>query len=604
MSSLWNRIRQRKVVQWTLAYLAGGWVLLQVLDILAQNLGMPAWVFRVTIALLAAGFLVVLVLAWYHGEKGRQRVSGVEVLMLAGILVIAGGVVALVRGGANPGWGGSAGAEGEDRAERLGPSDRGGNRSIAVLPFENLSADPEQRYFSDGVSDQILNALTRIPDLDVTARTSAFAFRDSDLGIRAIADSLGVATVLEGSVHRAGERVRITAQLIEAEGGFDLWSDTYETELTDIFQVQDEVARRIAERLAVELTGVEGTRLADLTTASVEAHDHYLRGRQLLYQRTPGGIEGAVDAFHHSAEADPSYAPAYVGLAEAYALGVPYGAAPPDSSYRWAGRALAYADRAVALDPMSGEAHAARAYASMVQPASLLAPRGPADRIEQDYLKALELQPSSADALGWYAQLLSAQGRHGEALEMQERSIALDPVSPGRRLGYQGSALWAGEYGVALEQLRRARAIQPGLGGLVTALEMWILLLLGRAEECLDLDHALPTHEPMCLHEVDRTGEARARIESLVADWTPTDPWLVADGVLRYYGRTGEVGPALRWLERGLEALSYFPAAYMMPGLWAPLLEEDEERVRSETERIGARAWERILEERRRVVFP
>lgn len=621
-------VHRRSLWQVLAIYLAGGWIAFEAVQTLTEGLGLPDWFPALALVLLLIGLPVVLATAFVqeggpgqdlkpregaesaeavqanatrsaeHGSPTTSRrlftwrnaiMGGVGALAVWGM--VAGGW--LLFGGGPPGEERDAGASSSTDLSAVDPS-------VAVLPFDNLSADPEQQFFSDGVADQILNALTRIPGLKVTARTSSFAFRDADLDIRTIADSLGVANVLEGTVQRAGDRIRITAQLIEAETAFHLWSETYNRELTDVFEVQDDVARRIADALRVELSGVVGGRLAASGTESAAAHDHYLRGRQLLYQRTPEGIRGAIEAFRQSVEADPSYAPSWVGLATAYTFGEVYSAAPPDSSYAWAGRSLAHADRAIELDPTNAEAYAVRGAAVLLVPAAFVVADEAIDQMERDFQRALELQPSSADALGWYAQGLSAEGRHEAALAMQERSIALDPVSPGRRMGYMGSAVWAGDNALALEQVRRARSIQPGLGGIATGWEMWNLVQVGRADECLELDDRLRSFEPLCLHAAGRVGEAQALVDSLAAEWSPDDPWLETEGIMRYYAMTGRLDDVVVWLERGMDASSYFSGAYLWPDLWDPILTADDGRVRRTLSRLAEESWARVEAERRR----
>ncbi|MGQ0812884.1 MAG: hypothetical protein ACT4O1_00255 [Gemmatimonadota bacterium] len=212
-------MKNRKLVQWALAYLAGAWLLLQVADVIGAHFGWPPAVMRALIALLAIGFFGALIVAWYHGERGVQRVSGPELLMLAALFVIAGGVVAFV--GTTPSERSSAVSHAANPRAPIAEQ-----RSIAVLPFANFSDDAANEYFSDGMTEELINALANVPGLRVAARTSSFAFKGEKANIAEVAQRLNVGTVVEGSVRRAGGRIKVTAQLINAADGFHLWSNT------------------------------------------------------------------------------------------------------------------------------------------------------------------------------------------------------------------------------------------------------------------------------------------------------------------------------------------------------------------------------------------
>ena len=497
--------------------------------------------------------------------------------------------------------------------ERSSDRPTGGSRArtIAVLPFENHGSDTEERYFSDGVAEEILGALTRIPGLRVAARTSSFAFRDTDLDVRAIADSLGVETLLEGSVRRSGDRVRISATLVEPDTGFRIWSEAFEGETSDIFVMQDRVARSVARGLRVALGDLASVRLAGAVTSSPVAYNRYLRGRQLASQRTRESVLGAIGEFEAAVEADPTYASAFAGLANAYTLARVYSFVPLDSGYVWAGREIAFADRAVALDPLDGEAHASLGWMTWNL-------GGPLDAAERHLRRGLELQPSLAPAVGWHGMLLSLRGRHSEALEAQARALQLDPVSPGVRVGYAASALWAGRPDETLLQIRRAREIQPGLGGLATAYEVWALLLMDRTAECLQLDLTLlPAYEATCLHQAGRYEEANAAIARAAAAWNRSSSALETNGLVIHHAWTGRRREALAWVRRGFDTSPYVPASspvFTAPGgLWDPALEpqgnpegpEDVRRsgdaVRATLRELREDVWSRVLDESRRV---
>ena len=287
-------------------------------------------------------------------------------------------------------------------------------RSIAVLPFANMSTDPENEFFSDGVSEELISHLTKVPELQVSARTSSFAFKGQTVNVRAIARELGVGNVLEGSVRRTGKRIRITAQLIDAESGFHLWSGTFERELDDIFAVQEEIARSIVEALELTLSAKQRRILEKVPTADVRAYDYYLRGRQVL-QDWRGGLRPALEMFIRAIEIDPEYALAHAGLADTYAL-----------LYLWHERDERHLDRAEAasrqaleLDPDLAQAHAARGH--------VLARRQKYDEAREEFETAIHLDPKLYETYYLYARAAHEQGDYEKAARMFEGAHAVRP---------------------------------------------------------------------------------------------------------------------------------------------------------------------------------
>ena len=287
-------------------------------------------------------------------------------------------------------------------------------RSIAVLPFANMSTDPDNEFFSDGVSEELINHLTKVSELQVSARTSSFAFKGQNVNVRAIASELGVGNVLEGSVRRAGRRIRITAQLIDAASGFHLWSGTFDRELDDIFAVQEEIARSIVEALELTLSARQQRTLEKVPTADVRAYDYYLRGRQVL-QDWREGLQPALEMFTRAIEIDPGYALAYAGLADTYAL-----------LYLWHERDEEHLDRADAasrqaleLDPGLAQAHAARGH--------VLTRRQKYDEARLEFETAIHLDPRLYETYYLYARAAHEQGDYEKAAQMFEGANAVRP---------------------------------------------------------------------------------------------------------------------------------------------------------------------------------
>jgi TolB-like protein/class 3 adenylate cyclase/Tfp pilus assembly protein PilF len=325
-------------------------------------------------------------------------------------------------------------------------------RSVAVLPFENLSALEENEYFSDGVTEEIIAHLSQLPDLKVISRTSVMQYKEHSKSLSEIGKELGVATILEGSVRRQGERVRIVAQLISVETDTHLWVQTYDRELEDIFAIQSEVAEQIVRALRAELNPIDQARLATAPTSDLEAYNLYLQGRFHWNRRTEESLRTAIDYFHKAIERDPEFARAYAGIASAYVLLPAYSAVSRAEVELLVSE---YAKRALELDSGLAEAHSAGALQlewSRDFGAALQAHR-----------RAIEAEPGDATAHQWYAILLATLGRTSEAIAEMERALELDPLSLiiNAELGWM--YYWAGDLERAIREYERTLGMDPSL---------------------------------------------------------------------------------------------------------------------------------------------
>jgi eukaryotic-like serine/threonine-protein kinase len=327
----------------------------------------------------------------------------------------------------------------------------GGGRAIAVLPFVNASADPDNEYVSDGMTDEIISALANIPGLRVASRTSVFALKGRREDIRTIGAILGVSMVLEGTVRRAAERLRITAQLTDVQDGRLLWSERYDRDDCDIFEIQDEIARALAERLRSDLLGEIVDPLPHRTTASLVAYNLYLKGRYAWNKRTDEGLKEAIRLFEQAIAEDAGYALGYSGLADAYALHVDYRAASVASGMR---QALVQAEKAIALDEGVAEAHTSLAWVTFIHEWDW-------DRAGREFRRAIELNPRYATARQWHAWYLTGMGRMAEAVAEGHRAMELDPasVSIRRTLGWLYCVARQPEQGVVV--VERAVVMNP-----------------------------------------------------------------------------------------------------------------------------------------------
>ena len=327
----------------------------------------------------------------------------------------------------------------------------GVSRSLAVLPFVNLSPDPETDYFSDGVTDELIDALTKVRGLRVASRTSVFALKGTAQDVRAIGALLGVSAVLEGSVRKAGDRLRISARLTAADDGRHLWSERYDRRLDDVFTIQDEIARTIVSTVRTNFLAEVAEPIPRRYTESVTAYGLYLRGRFSWNKRSAEGVRDAIRFFEQAIAADPRFALAYSGLSDAYALQVDYRGVPVAEGLT---RARAYARQALALDDSLAEAHTSLGWVLFIYdwdwPAGTHA-----------FRRAVELNPGYATAHQWHSFALAALGHVDQALEEGHRSLELDPASVSIRRSLGWLYYYARRYDTAVEHLRRAIAMDP-----------------------------------------------------------------------------------------------------------------------------------------------
>ena len=452
------RLKQRKLVQWALAYIAFAFALIQVLDVVAQRFGWPDQIEKLLILALAIGFLLALVLAWYHGERGAQRVSGTEVVILALLLAIGGGL--LWRYERN------VPASGLDAAQRnrvvIPPTTTVAPipaKSIAVLPFENLSEDKDNAYFADGIQDLILTKLAGIGDLKVISRTSTEKYASRPDNLKAVARQLGVATILEGSVQKVGDQVLIDVQLIDAASDSHLWAQAYSRKLDNIFGVEGEVAQKVADALQAKLTPAETARVAEAPTRNAAAFDAFLQAEELAQKAVALQSDAtylAADADYLQAIAlDPGFALAYARLAfnqlERDWLATPLTAAQLATT-------KAYADRALASAPNLPEAHLALGYYHYYGLRQYAA-------ATIEFKRALALAPNNVDALAGLAYVARRSGQVPQALTYLKQAVAISPRDPALVGAYGETFMIVRRYKQADTLLRRALILSPDSAG-------------------------------------------------------------------------------------------------------------------------------------------
>jgi len=447
LSTLFSEFKRRNVIRVAALYLVSAWLIAQVADVVTGLGELPPTVGRAVLIILALGFPVALALSWFfewtpEGIR-RETEAATQPASLPGrrrmdYVILSLLLVALGYFAATHDWRGPPPVS---------------SASVAVLPLENRSAQPDDLYFTDGIHEDILTQLGKISSLVVISRTSVMQYRNTDKTIPEIAGELGVATILEGGVQRAGNRVRVNLQLIDAETDRHLWAETYDRELSveNVFAIQSEIAASIAGALHARLLPSERQSIETVPTNNLGAYEAYLLGRQHMATRRFDELLKAREMFQQAVQLDPEYALAYTGLADTLVLISTYLESDSETLLAEAGKA---AGKALELNPNLGEAHTS--YGLVLEFKG-----GPAETYEPYLRRGVELAPGSADARKWYANHLGKSGQNELALEQLQKAVQLDPMSPIIRVNLSASLRIEGRRDEALNQVRRALEIDP-----------------------------------------------------------------------------------------------------------------------------------------------
>jgi TolB-like protein/cytochrome c-type biogenesis protein CcmH/NrfG len=549
LPSLFQRLKERKLFQWTVGYLAGAFVCLEAFDIVADQFGWALWIKQgVTVALLF-GLAVTLVLAWHHGEKGRQEMSVGELVTVVFLLSLAGLSMFALRG-RSQNQAGMQTASMSFGFSRNTPHER----SVAVLPCTDMSQEGDQAYFADGLADELTTRIGAIHDLRVAARTSAFSFKDSDEDIVTIAAVLNVRNVLTCGVRKDGDRVRITANLVDAEEGFERWSDRYDSELGDILAVQEQIALAIAEALEAELAGDERTRLASRETENQEAYDLYLRG--IGYQwRQPWSRENqsrALDFFQAAVEADSTFAAAWALLATSYVSFGNFHAIAPEEAYS---QAEVAANRAVALDNDLAHAHWALGWVKFAYYYDW-------EGGEEEFRRTIALAPN--DFTGYHSLTfpLAVFGKLEEAKAAAEEAISLDPLALWPRIGLTEVRFKMGDWDGIIADAEASLALEPN------DLMSLMYLALARAHKgafaeaipaALKAESLAPEEPYFILMAANvfamagDTSAARDRLDRMEAAWQEGAPNVSPGTLATVYASLGDADQTIALLNRAAD---------------------------------------------------
>ncbi len=550
--SFYTELRRRNVFKVAIVYIAVAWLLLQVSDTLGPALHLPEWFVSAVAFLLILGLPVAIIFAWAFDltPEGLKRETNAEpTAPMAGktgkklnYIVVAALVLALsyfvfdkvaLDSGRDAAGISTAGQVAQQRPAEIESAKT--DNSIAVLPFVNMSSDEEQEYFSDGLSEELLNLLARIPELNVAARTSSFSFKDKDLEIPEIASRLKVAHVLEGSVRKHGNQLRITAQLIQADNGYHLWSETYDRQLDNVFEIQEDIASAVVDALKITLLGeAPKTRKTDPA-----AYQLFLEGQYLKRQISSDSLNRAVEAFKQAVEIDPAYVPAWAELADTYIWGGGSDELSSEESTALADQAI---QTAISTDPDY-------AFAYYVRGISWIFTKGRFNQGIEDFQHALKLDPDDAFIVAAIGKGAFLTGKFDLAISQYQAALAMESVVP-EFYFYLGRAyLSSGRLDDAEASFRTLSSLSPSSSG---KLYLWeTLFLKGELEAALaESDNRFTraiTH-----HALGNAAKADKALADLIENAGP-------HSIAMVYGYRGEVDKTFEWLNNLLENSDYYP---------------------------------------------
>ena len=545
--SVWTRIKEHKIAQWTLAYSAAAYALLDGTKIVGDAFDWPHEVLRVVTVLLILGLPLVVTLAWYHGHRALHRVSGPELTVITVLLVMAGAVLwhfaripqeALAQKVAMTAQSAVAAAPPVAATPAVPISDK----SIAVLPFADMSEKHDQEYFGDGMAEEILDLLAKVPGLHVPARTSSFYFKGKSEDIPTIARRLLVANVLEGSVRKSGNQVRVTVQLVRADNGYHLWSETYDRTIDDLFKVQDDIAGEVVKALKVSL----GTNAAPRTvpTKSAEAHGLLLQAHFLVYRGSLDDSRRAASYYQQAIDIDPNFAEAWAGLANAL---TDESLSTKQARQHIHELALHAAERAVALNPKLAEAHFALGMVRYFQDWDWAA-------ANTEYELARSLDPGNSGALNNAGLLAAAHGRLTDALRLCEQAVTRDPLN---YFAYENLATTyyaMGRFTEALAAARKVVELAPTAQGSYGTLAQ-MLLAAGQRDAALaevekESDPGSRAYALAWIYiKLGRRGDADTALAEVEKRFGADQPYNVAG----LHALRGDRDQAFSWLNRAYQ---------------------------------------------------
>lgn len=574
-------LRRRNVYKVAVAYAVIAWLLIQAGSILFPTFEAPGWVMKVFVTVIVTGFPIALVMAWAFemtpegiaptdeaGEVPRPRGGAVwiYVVLIGGALSIA--LFFLGRYTASN--------------SNSASSDR--NKSIAVLPFVNLSAEKENEYLSDGITEDLCTALTQIKGLRVAARTSSFVFKGKTEDIRKIGEQLNVATVLEGSVSKAGNKLRIAVQLISVADGFHLWATNYDREMTDILEIRSDISKRVADALRLELGVEEKERLVRKPTENLEAYEFYLLGRHEINKFTEAGFIKSTEHFRNALARDPKFALASAGLAEAFNnLGF-WNYLPPKEAFPAAKRAV---EDALRLDPGAAEARTALGFIQYEYEWRFA-------EAEREFREAVRLNPGSSGVRFWFGEFLIVMGRFAEGVAEIDAARQLDPLSVRVSFDLGANFFFQRQFDRAISQLEKTTTQDPH-NSLAYDLLAQVLWKVGRDAEAYrafqkvhQIEGSFAADEIAAMETAFATGGLRSFVlkkAELMEKRRDVDKYQSALRIAHNYMIAGDHAKALHWLERAVEERATWLPELNVDATWDDI--RSEPRFVALLEKIG-----------------
>lgn len=516
--ALFADLKQRKLVQWAVAYVAAAFALLQGIDIIAQQFGWPDGVRRGITLALVVGFFVTLVLAWYHGERGAQKVTGVELLILALLLSLGGAFLWRFAGATRVPMAKTAV---EPRAIPFAVPEK----SIAVLPLVNASNDKDEQYFSDGLSEDLITALSQFAGLKVIGRNSSFQFRDSKDDSKTIGAKLGVAHLLEGSVRRAADAVRVNAELVNAADGSTLWSQHYDRPYKDLFKLQDDITAAVANALKAKLLNASdaATQSDRPPSGDLAAYNAFLQGQFYSQRNNEADYRKAIEFFQTAVRLDPKYARAYAALAGAEIFLTDY-VSGAQTQQAFAAARIAV-DKALDLDPNLAAAHGARGLLLIFADIDLAG-------AEAEFKQAVKLAPNDLDARASLAEVRASLGHPEAAIEPIRKTLTADPRSDGWYSLLVNDLMALGRLDEAERVTQEQMSLQTS--AYAQARLSSIEVLRGNAAAALAKAEQVPPGKSrdFALANARQIGNdaaaADAALKALIDKYGKTDPYLIA----------------------------------------------------------------------------
>jgi len=535
LSQFWQELKRRRVIHLIVLYATASFVIIELVDNVSEPLSLPEGSSTFVILLLAIVFPFAIIFSWIFDitPKGIKKTEPAK--------------------------------HTRKRKEDHSPTDKTSkfDNSIAVLPFQDMSPQKDQEYFCDGITEELINALTHVESLKVIARTSCFAFKDKHKDVREIGKKLDVENLLEGSIQKDNNRLRITAQLIKVTDGSHIWSERFDRDINDLFALQDEISLAIVDHLKVKLLGEEKALMVKRPTQDTEAYTLYLKGMYFSQMQTADGVKKALEYYELALQKDPNFALAYIGLAAVYWGSSYWGNFPPNSAYP---KAKEYVKKGLEIDDTLAEAHSTLGIINLFYDWNW-------KLAERDAKQAIQLNPNSQWAHLFYSWFLSLTGRQNEAIVEGEKALELDPLSAFVNIEVGTRYFFGGQYDGAIDKFQWTVTMYPyyfiayyHLGQNFRA-----KLLYNKAIEAFEKAIALSDNSPVIVswlavtcYENEEIERSEKLIESLIQ--RIENEYVPPMGIYFYYLIKGDLDMAFEWLERAIyEHDSFLPWFLVTP---------------------------------------